>query len=66
MVKDTKSVGNECRVFCLSVWFFIPSLIFNFDCQFAVSLYFFRLCITVGGMKYSGLRSCVCISRDKP
>lgn len=37
-------VGNECRVICLSVSFFIPSLIFH--CQFAVSLSFFRLCIT--------------------
>jgi len=42
-------VGNECRDICLSVSFFIPSLIFNFHCQFAVSLSFFRLCITVGG-----------------
>jgi len=33
-------VGNECRVICLSVSFFIPSLIFHFQCQFAVSLSF--------------------------
>ena len=39
-------VGNECRVIRLSVSFFIPSLIFIFHCQFAVSLSFFRLCIT--------------------
>jgi len=40
-------VGNECRGICLSVSFFIPSLIFHFNCQFAVSLSFFRFCITV-------------------
>jgi hypothetical protein len=44
-------VGNECRDICLSVSFFIPSLIFNFHCQFAVSLSFFRLCITVCSYK---------------
>ncbi|OIO08854.1 MAG: hypothetical protein COZ76_07390 [Flavobacteriales bacterium CG_4_8_14_3_um_filter_35_10] len=36
-------VGNEYQGICLSVSFFIPSLIFHFHCQFAVSLSFFPL-----------------------
>ncbi len=33
--------GRQCMLgFCLSVSFFIPSLIFHFHCQFAVSVVF--------------------------
>ena len=58
-------VGNECRVICLSISFFIPSLIFHFHCQFAVSLSFLRLCITIEATNCAGLNCCSTVCQHK-
>ena len=50
-------VGNECRVICLSVSFFISSLIFHFHCQFAALFSLLRLCMTVEAKSWRAFRS---------
>ena len=50
-------VGIECRGICLSVSFFIPSLIFIFIVNLMCRLSFLRLCITDEAICSKGLRA---------